>query len=85
MIVKIKMEQNIKHNRNRVLRVREYIDADVEKYFVQLNDIGNDLNHYKSDAQVQEDILDIVDEHFSSIVPMKRIQGNGYDDEYERL
>lgn len=75
MIVKIKMEQNIKHNRNRVLRVREYIDADVEKYFVAMEEAD----------QVKEDVLDIIDEHFSSIVPMKRIQGNGYDDEYERL
>ena len=75
MTAKIKMEQNIKHNRNRVLRVREYIDADVEKYFVAMEEAD----------QVKEDVLDIIDEHFSSIVPMKRIQGNGYDDEYERL
>ena len=75
MTAKIKMEQNIKHNRNRVLRIREYIDADVEKYFVAMEEAD----------QVKEDVLDIIDEHFSSIVPMKRIQGNGYDDEYERL
>ena len=75
MTAKIKMEQNIKHNRNRVRRVREYIDADVEKYFVAMEEAD----------QVKEDVLDIIDEHFSSIVPMKRIQGNGYDDEYERL
>ena len=51
----------------KILDVKTEIHEDVEKYFVQLNDIGNDLNHYKSDAQVQEDILDIVDKHFKKI------------------
>jgi hypothetical protein len=51
----------------KILDVKADIHEDIEKYFVQLNDIGNDLNHYKSDAQVQEDVLDIVDKHFEKI------------------
>ena len=84
MTAKIKMEQNIKHNRHRVLRVREYIDANIEKYFTDMDE-AQGPNGFQLLDQVKEDVLDIIDEHFSSIVPMKRIQGNGYDDEYERL
>lgn len=51
---------------------RSDIHEDVEKYFVQLNDIGHDLGYtelgreVKTDDEIKKDVLDIVDKHFET-------------------
>jgi len=50
----------------KILDVKADIHEDVEKYFVQLND-AQGPNGFQLSDQVQEDILDIVDEHFEKI------------------
>ena len=57
----------------KILDVKADIHEEVEKYFVQLRDIGHDLGYtelgreVKTDDEMKEDILDIVDKHFEKI------------------
>jgi hypothetical protein len=51
----------------KILDVKADIHEAFEKYFVLINDIHNDLSHYRSDAQVKEDLLEIVDENFDKL------------------
>ena len=63
----------------KILDVKADIHEDVEKYFVQLNDIGHDLgytglvpeqrrfNALTAAEKLKEDVLDIVDKHFEKI------------------
>ena len=52
---------------HKILDVKADIHEDIEKYFVQLNDIGHDLGYtelgreVKTDDEIKEDVLNIID------------------------
>ena len=50
----------------KILDVKADIHEDVEKYFVAMDE-AQGPNGFQLSDQVQEDILDIVDEHFKKI------------------
>jgi len=64
------------------------IHEDIEKYFVQLNDIGHDLGYtelgreVKTDDEIKEDVLNIIDERLEDEPTLLEKLG---EDKYEKL